>query len=630
MIETDGPKVFVVAETRMNAGEVEDFLREIGADNFPIGRSRAEFATGGAEELTELMGRLCYRSFEPGMNPNVTAVREDPAAYLANLMRSGHGSPLEHSSVSLIFHNVSRVFCYDGATEVLTSEGWKRWPEVTGHETFATLNPETGVLEYQKASEYFSGHHEGLMYRVQSEQVDLLVTPQHRMWVRRHDTQKAKRGEEPFGIYHAQDIQGKRVHYQKTAKWVGQEDGDVLIEGAVRSWNRRDTGTTVTRNYSGVRFALKPFARFLGWFLAEGSINGHQICIAQNRGPGLEEIRCVVEDMGLPAYIPDTGGGCVRTQCTPLRDMLKDCGGSAHTKRVPSFVQEWGPSAIREFLEAYVKGDGSQRVDGGHSVIYTASPGMADDLQILAIKAGWSANVRVDDRVGMERTMKSGQVFYNKNPSYIVSLVKTRTFPLVNHNGATNDEMVPFSGRVYCVKVPNGLLFVRRNGKPVVSGNTHELVRHRVGCAYSQESLRYVRLDSIKFWFPPSIQGEESEWVRDAFRVVVERIESEINSLIGEFDMDGGMNFARKKKLTSLFRRIAPLGLSTTIGATFNHRALRHLIAMRTAEGAEEEIRLVFDMVARIALRHWPMLYSDFETREVDGINEWKPQWAKI
>lgn len=34
---------------------------------------------------------------------------------------------------------------------------------------------------------------------------------------------------------------------------------------------------------------------------------------------------------------------------------------------------------------------------------------------------------------------------------------------------------------------------------------THELVRHRVGTAFSQESLRYVRLNDLGLWLPPQI-----------------------------------------------------------------------------------------------------------------------------
>ena len=59
------------------------------------------------------------------------------------------------------------------------------------------------------------------------------------------------------------------------------------------------------------------------------------------------------------------------------------------------------------------------------------------------------------------------------------------------------------------------------------------------------------------------------------------------------------MPFHVKKEVTSALRRLAPIGLSTDIIWTANARTLRHVIEMRTAEGAEEELRLVFDKVAR-------------------------------
>jgi thymidylate synthase ThyX len=60
------------------------------------------------------------------------------------------------------------------------------------------------------------------------------------------------------------------------------------------------------------------------------------------------------------------------------------------------------------------------------------------------------------------------------------------------------------------------------------------------------------------------------------------------------------------KEVTSALRRLAPLGLSTDIIWSANVRTLRHVIEMRTAEGAEEELRSVFDQVARVMLREAP------------------------
>jgi thymidylate synthase ThyX len=618
------PEVFLIARPSIVLDGMRSYLADVGGESWLERRlAESEEQPNGGETIVEFGGRACYRSWEPGLNANVTKVRTDQREYFANILRSAHGSVLEHANYSFAMRNVSRVFCYDAETEVLTEDGWKKWPEVDGTETFATVNPDTGSLEYQEATEHFAGDYDGEMYRVRSEQVDLLVTPNHRMWVKAYDTQANKRGEEPYRVKLASEIFGKRVAYQKTASWHGQESGTVEIPGTKRISQRRDRDTSTIRHYLGSRFPLREFARFLGHWLAEGSLNGHQICIAQNRGAGLETIAENIRAMGLPAYEVATGPGAVRTQDVALRDSLAACGQRAHEKCIPRYVHDWGPAVLRVFLEAYVDGDGSRRKDGNHSVIYTTSQVMADDLQVLAIKAGWSANIRVDDRTGLERVMPSGQRFKNARPCYVVSLVKTRTHPLVNHNGAESDSWEPYRGKVYCVKVPNGLLFVRRNGKPVVSGNTHELVRHRAGSAFSQESLRYVRLTDIGFRVPPALEA-----VREQVLSIVEQLEEFQVSAANALGIDEeGVPFHVKKEVTSALRRLAPLGLSTDIIWTANARTLRHVIEMRTAEGAEEELRLVFDKIARMMQAEAPGLFQDFALQE-DG--SWVPEHRKV
>lgn len=62
------------------------------------------------EQIVELAGRRCYMSFEVGLNPNVTKIRTDLAEYLENILKSGHGSVLEHVTYTFAIENVSRVF----------------------------------------------------------------------------------------------------------------------------------------------------------------------------------------------------------------------------------------------------------------------------------------------------------------------------------------------------------------------------------------------------------------------------------------------------------------------------------------------------------------------------------------
>jgi thymidylate synthase (FAD) len=155
---------------------------------------------------------------------------------------------------------------------------------------------------------------------------------------------------------------------------------------------------------------------------------------------------------------------------------------------------------------------------------------------------------------------------------------------------------------------------------------THELVRHRSGMSFSQESLRYVRLDNLGFWFPKALAGNKA--AEKKYREVVGFLETVQKDLADLFDIANIKDFKTKKQLTSLFRRLAPLGLGTTILVTGNLRAFRHIIAMRTQAGAEEEIRLVVGEIARILKDEYPAVFQDMTLDEKTG--EWRFEFEKV
>ena len=129
-------------------------------------------------------------------------------------------------------------------------------------------------------------------------------------------------------------------------------------------------------------------------------------------------------------------------------------------------------------------------------------------------------------------------------------------------------------------------------------------------------------------WLPPEIRNNEK--ARSCFEYVQIVIQENIQRLSELFDIDN-LPMAEKKKLTSAFRRIAPIGLATSIVATFNMRSLRWVIEMRTAEASEVEIRTVFCKVFEIAQQEWPMLFQDFERVDTgDGLFAAVPQNRKV
>ena len=154
---------------------------------------------------------------------------------------------------------------------------------------------------------------------------------------------------------------------------------------------------------------------------------------------------------------------------------------------------------------------------------------------------------------------------------------------------------------------------------------THELVRHRVGTAYSQESLRFVRLTDIDFWIPKILKDKDNEAGEGValIKEAVEYLESVQEKLANIYQIDEPKGFSTKKKLTSAFRRIAPIGLATCIVFSMNLRTARHLIPLRTSRHSEEEIRLVFSLIAEILVKKFPNIFQDFHSRKIGGYKEW-------
>src|ERR1700709_1016176 len=95
------PSVHLIARPSIDLDGMRGLRAGVGGEG---GLARRVDEAGGrpnaGELLVEFGGRACYRSWEPGLNPNVTKVRTDQREYFANILRSAHGSVLEHANYS--------------------------------------------------------------------------------------------------------------------------------------------------------------------------------------------------------------------------------------------------------------------------------------------------------------------------------------------------------------------------------------------------------------------------------------------------------------------------------------------------------------------------------------------------
>ncbi len=202
---------------------------------------------------------------------------------------------------------------------------------------------------------------------------------------------------------------------------------------------------------------------------------------------------------------------------------------------------------------------------------------------------------------------------------------------------------------------------------------TGEMNRHRAGVGISEGSMRYIRFDDIGFWMPLSLRPgntslmptqrckmckghtyedpgmgtcntchgvgrvnilgdeefeEKKAMTRGIFEAGFMEMESNYKSLCLLWGIEESKSFDNKKKLTSMFRRLIGMGVASGGCWTYNARAMRHIMALRTGPGVEEEIAWVMGEVGKHMVDSEPALFGDFTRDEATGA--WVPVHVKV
>lgn len=103
------PSVFLVAATAIDHSGLQKYLEHIKAPDW------TSDSTNDHEVLTEVAGKSCYMSFDTALNQNLTRVgaRTNEKYIQEGIIATRHGSVLEHSSVSFIITDVTRVVTHE-------------------------------------------------------------------------------------------------------------------------------------------------------------------------------------------------------------------------------------------------------------------------------------------------------------------------------------------------------------------------------------------------------------------------------------------------------------------------------------------------------------------------------------
>lgn len=355
--------------------------------------------------------------------------------------------------------------CYADDTEVLTSNGWINVAEVTKKHLVASLR-EDGVLEYIKPAALHRYAHSGRMYALQTTQVDLLVTDNHKLYAK-------PRGGDDYSLIEAQQLYGKRYRLKSDAVWHGVDPEYVVFPELEVSAGQSGAGS---RMLPAIKMPVKTYAMLLGLFLSEGNVFDH----ADSGSFGIDICQVkpaskkVIEDALIAAGVRfNPNNDKFRIYGKQLWEHFRALGRSCHDKYIPENVFGWTVDSLQELYRWLMLGDGST-VGTGHSY-FSTSKRLADDVQRLCLHIGLAAKVEVSHEAGPQVIRG---VTYNCKECYAVHIYRKKTRPEINHGhvnsqNGQSEQWVDYDGDVYCVTLPrNHVLYVRRNGKPVWCGNS--------------------------------------------------------------------------------------------------------------------------------------------------------------
>jgi len=108
---------------------------------------------------------------------------------------------------------------------------------------------------------------------------------------------------------------------------------------------------------------------------------------------------------------------------------------------------------------------------------FTSSIILSDQFQRLCLHAGWSSNKKKIYDAGTKFVIKGKHTQANAD-FWALTINKHKNNPMVNHGHVKEQKiqtegLVPFTGKVYCIEVPTHIFYVRRDGKPVWTGNSN-------------------------------------------------------------------------------------------------------------------------------------------------------------
>lgn len=349
--------------------------------------------------------------------------------------------------------NVIEHSFYDSETEVLCKTGtqlrWLSWEsarqEITSSFEIGVYDPCLDSIHFEVPTTWVREDYKGLLYHIQKANgnVDLLVSPGHQMYVSRKETVALRK--QGWGAF-------SRV------------GASVLAEKSMTKYKRAAAGFPETLElhdpWNLSALSLFGFGQLCGFFVGDGYAGGKQASyLSFNLRKERKHVFIgdLIQVLALKAI--HGSNGKVHLSLPHVRDWARENFYDIDkNKKIPDWVLLGHQEFRKGFMDGLRNSDGSG-ISVGSWTYSSVSPQVVESVQLLGLGLGLPVSI------GTPQTQK------NRCQTLHVAFVSGERYlnPVVNQS-SKDDGWVEYDGAVYSAEVSTGLIVVRRNKAPLISG----------------------------------------------------------------------------------------------------------------------------------------------------------------
>lgn len=323
--------------------------------------------------------------------------------------------------------------CFSEDTDILTPQGWMAGTSIPEGLPVATMNRDTGCLEWQIPTEKFVYPHHGVMHRLHGIALDLLVTDKHGIvyYDEYGNLKETTPSEMTQGSVHKKyKIPLACLNQQPEYRKYNDAQLALIVQIVTDGHITKET-----------RYTAIPFIRF-----------------HFKKSRKVKRLTELLDQLGIGYTINKQSSGSIKINISVV-DSSQYIDWIGLDKQLPCDFTLLSSRQVDLILHEYSITDGCKNSSAKNSYqVCSSNERTIDLLQQIFAMSGYRSSKLHRTRFGLD--------------TFILTVNTRRTQTITTGN---NLKQVNYNGIVWCLSVPNHTLLVRRNGKTVITRNSHRL-----------------------------------------------------------------------------------------------------------------------------------------------------------